>query len=385
MKTILFFHHSSDLYGSDKSLLTLLKKLDKTKYRGIVLLPQEGPLFDELKKYNILCFIVPLVITSRSSTSFKFVLTFPFKLIKSLFYLNNICRMYKIHIIHSNTLAVLSGAILSKIKRINHIWCVREIIIEPQLALKIYKFLLTYFSNTIVFNSRATRDHFIKSAPFLQNKSKVIVNSVDLDEFKSQNKRNNFRKYLGINDNISLITLIGRINRWKGHVLLVKAAEILFQRNIRNLRYLIVGSTPPNQEHYKNKLIKILNDSSVQSLFTILNFQKNIPLILEASDIAVVPSTEPEPFGIVAIEAMAAKKPVIAANHGGLREIIKNGITGIFFKPNDPIDLANSIEHLVINRKLQVEMGQAGLIRAESLYSNKLYVSLFERAYSQIE
>ena len=57
-------------------------------------------------------------------------------------------------------------------------------------------------------------------------------------------------------------------------------------------------------------------------------------------DISVVPSTEPEPFGLVATESMLSMKPVVAANHGGLSEIIVNNETGFFFEQLKQIQLS---------------------------------------------
>ena len=61
MKNILFIHQSAELYGSDKTLLLLLKYLDKSKYNPLVVLPNEGPLKQELEKENILVVIAPVL------------------------------------------------------------------------------------------------------------------------------------------------------------------------------------------------------------------------------------------------------------------------------------------------------------------------------------
>ncbi|MGA2924699.1 MAG: glycosyltransferase family 4 protein [Solirubrobacteraceae bacterium] len=79
----------------------------------------------------------------------------------------------------------------------------------------------------------------------------------------------------------------------------------------------------------------------------------------------VVPSTWPEPFGQVAVEAMAACKPVVASNVGGLREIVVDGETGLLVPRNDADALASAIARLLDDPQLRQRLGQAGRERAK--------------------
>jgi glycosyltransferase involved in cell wall biosynthesis len=90
-----------------------------------------------------------------------------------------------------------------------------------------------------------------------------------------------------------------------------------------------------------------------------------------ASQIAVVPSTEPEPFGRVAIEAMAHSLPVVAAAHGGLTEIVVDGQTGHLVAPADPSALAAAIGKLASEPALRNRLGAAGRIRQHSHFTQQ--------------
>ena len=93
----------------------------------------------------------------------------------------------------------------------------------------------------------------------------------------------------------------------------------------------------------------------------------------------VVPSTKPEPFGLVAIEAMAYKKPVIAAQHGGLAEILTQN-TGIYFRANDASSLAEAIQIYLQSAQLRSEHGQKGFQHFEDYYSQQAYSNRFIEA-----
>ena len=76
MKNILFIHQSAELYGSDKTLLLLLKYLDKAKFYPVVILPNDGPLKNELEKVNIEVHIAPVLKLYRKMFSPKNLITF---------------------------------------------------------------------------------------------------------------------------------------------------------------------------------------------------------------------------------------------------------------------------------------------------------------------
>jgi len=100
-----------------------------------------------------------------------------------------------------------------------------------------------------------------------------------------------------------------------------------------------------------------------------------------ASRIVVVPSVWHEPFGLVAVEAMAASRPVVASRTGGLADIIVDGETGLLVPPNDPAALADAIARLLAEPDTRARMGAAGRLRAELYYDweaiiNRHYVPL---------
>jgi glycosyltransferase involved in cell wall biosynthesis len=99
--------------------------------------------------------------------------------------------------------------------------------------------------------------------------------------------------------------------------------------------------------------------------------------------VAVVPSVWPEPFGLVAMEAMAAARPVIASAIGGLADIVEDGVTGVLVQPGDPLALRASILQLLADPRRREAMGLAGRERAAS-YSAASVLPQIERVYQEV-
>ena len=180
-----------------------------------------------------------------------------------------------------------------------------------------------------------------------------------------------------------VMALVGRISKWKGQTLLLEAFKIVHKKN-KNLKLVFVGSAPPNQNHFVEELNMHIDQLNLNEYCKIIPFQENIWKIWDSIDFAVVPSIEPEPFGLVALEAMLAQKPVIAANHGGLKEIVLNNETGYLFSPNSRDDLSEVIERLIFNKENLTEFGIKGYDRAIRHFSLERHIYQFLDIYQKL-
>lgn len=384
MKNILFVHQSADLYGSDKTLLYLVESI-RGKVNPIVVVPEEGPLTDELYKLNIEVFIIPVIKVSRQLfTSFGLV-KLPFQIYKAIRVLRKKLGNRKIDIIHSNTLAVFLGAFYSKRYCIKHIWHVHEIIQHPKTVAKAYPLLVDWFSDYVVFNSIASAEHLYIRKPKLKLKSKVIYNGLDRKvSFSSKREQELLRKTLfkSINKSSTIIGLVGRINKHKGQRMLLNTFEELIKSGSKNIHLLFIGSTIKSQMSLLDELKSEIKIKKLNDIVTIVDFQKDLWKFYDCIDIVIVPTTIQESFGLVAVEGMLSKKPIIASNHGGLKEIIVHNNTGILFEPNNNVELKKSIETLIFNQDLITLYGEKGEKRAELEFSLEKYVNNFKTLYA---
>jgi 1,2-diacylglycerol 3-alpha-glucosyltransferase len=252
-------------------------------------------------------------------------------------------------IIHAHTPFTMGGFALA-IARINKIP-----IVSTFHTLFTDKFVINeYFSK---YASNIIQKYSWKYATFFYNKSDrviapsniikeilqkkrienvvVIPNGVDLSIFNNKVNGSKIRSNLTKN-NEKIVLYVGRLSREKRLEVLFKAAKYLKDKNIK---FVIVGMGPAYQ-YYKN-IVERMNIKNV--IFTGFVEEKELPKYYAASDVFCIPSTF-ETQGLVAIEAIACGKPVVAANKLALREVVRNGINGEKFRPNDSEDCARKLK-----------------------------------------
>jgi glycosyltransferase involved in cell wall biosynthesis len=380
MINILFIHQSADLYGSDKTLLLLLIHIDRNKFNPVVVIPLEGPLKKELEAINVEVHVAPVLKLYRNIFTPKNIIKFFSEYKKAVKFLDILNKKHHFDIVYSNTLAVLIGMIFAKKRKIRHIWHVHEIIVHPKIIANTFPKLLNNYSDTIVCNSNATLDNLIARVPKIKSKAIVIHNGIAPNGEKTVAVS---KTDFGFHTDDLIITLVGRINRLKGHKLLLD----VFLKNLDqgNIKLLFVGSPVSGQENYLHEIENIVAENNLNEKVKIVPFTKNLTSIWAITDIAVIPSTEAESFGLVAVEAMLAKKPVIASNHGGLTEIVIDGETGMLVKPNDAKQLFKALQKLIGHEGLRRQFGNNGYQRAISEFSVEKYVNSFEVLFEEMK
>ena len=384
VRTILIVHQSADLYGSDKHVLHLVDHLPADRFYCIVLLAESGPLQEALESRGVETHQVPLPKLARAALSIKALLELPARCAASIRAMDNAIGNRTIDVVHSNTMAVLSGALWAKLHRVPHLWNVHEMIVHPRYVRRLFPLLLALFADRVVCNSKATCNLLTAQWPGLKRKSNVVWNGIQRPATVDRTAADRFRDGLRIPSDHVLVALVGRINRWKGQQLLVRAADILTRLRITDAHFIMVGSPPAGQRHFSERLGRTVQASHSKDRIRICDFEPDIWKVWDACDIAVVPSTEPEPFGFVAVEAMAAGKPVVAADHGGLAEIVVPDQTGILVEPNSPTALARALERLIMNKPLRERLGQAGRVRASGHFAMKPYVQAYAAHYLEM-
>lgn len=387
MKTILVIHQSAELYGSDKTMLYFLSELDKTKYLPIIVLPFDGPLKIELEKNNIKVVIAPVLKLYRKMFTPKNIFKFIKEYYKGVKILNALNKEYKFDLVYTHTLAALIGILFAKKRNIKHLWHVQEIIAKPKVFNFLFKKILSLDCNhKVVYDSIATMNFWIENNLKLTEKSEAVWNGIETKNSKSftDAELNEVREnYFFATNNEIVIALVGRINSWKGQQLLLQSFETVIEKH-KNIKLVYLGSAPPNQPIFETELRNKIKEYNLESNVILIPFQKEIEKFWNSIDIAVVPSTEPEPFGMVVIEAMLAKKPVIASNHGGPTEIVVENETGLLFEPNNHNSLSDALEKLIQDEQLRKLYGANGFKRVHNTFSLENHVNHFEKIFEEL-
>lgn len=370
MYNILFVHSSSELYGSDRSLLNIVTNINKEKYKPFVLLPCEGSLASKMREVkDVDVLIYDMAILRRKNLSIKGVIEYIIKMIHSVKYIKNTIINNKINIVETNTAVTFAGAIAAKKMKIFSIWHIREIITN-KLENAIISLVMNTFSDIIIANSKATGD----SLHVNSNKIRVVYNAIDDVEEKTEIKKDNDRNII--------IGMAGRINRWKGQKLFVDAAEIVLRKYPDTVFY-IAGDSYKGEEIIKEDLKNYISQKKIDGSIKMLGQVDDMNAFYDKIDIFVLPSIKPEPFGLVVIEAMRAGIPVIATNHGGPVEIIDDGKDGFLVESNDKQELAKRMIMLVSDISLREKMGNRGKQKQQELFSIRTMMNNLEKVYEE--
>jgi glycosyltransferase involved in cell wall biosynthesis len=366
MIKILFLEQFSEIGGGQTVLLSILESLDRNKYTPIVALPKEGPLSKRLEQLNVKYFIYPLGEYSLGRKSIFDVISYFFNSIKSIFILNRLIKSQNIQLIYANaTRAFLPGTISAKLNKIPIVWHLHLIVkgIEKWTLL----FLLKCFKiNRIIAVSDITARSLLKNNGF-----DIVHNAVDTQKFSPLIEGNNVRQELNINPSVPIVGFIGSLVKLKGIEHFISATKSVASE-FPSAKFLIVGDTlaqNKNDYKYKKDLLELVKNSGMENKVVFTGKRNDIPSVLAALDILVVPSIQPETFSMVLLEAMATGRPVVAADHGGPREIIEHNKDGILYSPRDDQALASAVLDLLKNPKKSSEIGKFARTTAENRFS----------------
>ena len=368
MKSILFVHSSSELYGSDRSLFNIVKNINKNKYKVYVVLPCPGPLVDEMKKVKgIHVDIFAIAVLRRKNLSLKGSLSYLRDFAKSMRFLKAYIREFKIDIVDTNTAVVFPGAIAAKRLKKKSVWHIREII-SSALENKMISFMMDRYADLIIANSKATGDALLVN----QDKVRVVYNAVD--EKKTSGN---------VPHELITVGMAGRINRWKGQKLLVDAAAIV-HKECPDVIFEIAGETYQGEDQIKADLESYITKKKLENTVRLLGQINDMESFYLSLDVFILPSIQPEPFGLVVIEAMEYKLPVVATNHGGPTEIITDGQDGYLVDYRNAQEMAKRIIELVKNEELRKRMGEFGLKKKRAQFSVSAMVQGIEAVFEEV-
>ncbi|MDH6060642.1 glycosyltransferase family 1 protein [Chrysosporum bergii ANA360D] len=237
----------------------------------------------------------------------------------------------------------------------------------------------------IVATSPQEKQH-MRSLLSTQGKIEIIPCGTDIRQFGAVD-RQAARLELGIKPETKLIFYVGRFDGRKGIETLVRAVNQSQLLGDKNLKLIIAGgSTPGNSDGMERQRIEqIINELGMNEFTTLPGrlTQEILPAYYAAADVCVVPSHY-EPFGLVAIEAMASGTPVVASNVGGLQFTVIPEVTGLLVPPQDVAAFAAAIDRVLLNPQWGEKLGQAGKKHVESKFSWDGVATRLSELYGQI-
>ena len=352
--------------GLERVIANIAEGLDREKFEASVwCISRGGEIAEELKEKGI-------------NVNILGILTYhnPLSIIK----LARLLRKEKPNIVHTHGyFASVIGRIAAKLAGIsiviNHVHSTyweykkRHIFMEK---------ILSALTHKIICCSKAVQDFVSDNEKINPSKTVIIYNGVDEEKFFVQKNTAAIKAQLGINPQDPVVGTVSSLTKNKGHVHLFQAASLI-SNFCPSARFLIVGDGILREE-----LEEQIKDLNLGSHLILTGKRKNIPDLLSVMDIFVLPSCSREGLSISIIESMAAGKPVVATDVGGIPEAVEDGETGLLVPPRNPGALANAIIELLQNPGKAKAMGERGRTRLKEKFTSKRMLSELENLYEAL-
>jgi glycosyltransferase involved in cell wall biosynthesis len=211
----------------------------------------------------------------------------------------------------------------------------------------------------------------------------VIHLGIDLSRYHTVETPEQLRVKYRLPADGPVIGLVGNIRFWKGQETLVRAVPLV-KRRFPDLRCFLVGATTDGDRDYRAKLEQLCRESDCVENVIFAEFQRNAIDYMQLMDVVTHTSVEPEPFGIVTLEAMSRSKPLISTTIGGPAEVVVNGETGLLVEPGKPELLAAALIELLSDRDRAAEMGRKGFQRLVEHFGLQKSLDRTMDVYAQI-
>lgn len=186
--------------------------------------------------------------------------------------------------------------------------------------------------------------------------------------------RQDVRSALGLEEETLVFMVVGRMTEWKGHLVALQAFEEFARRGDDGAALVLVGGPFSDADmRYADEVRAAVEASPVRRLVHLLGQRRDVDELWQACDVALVPSTRPDPFPTTVLEAQRAGRPVVVTSLGGAREAIDEGVTGFVSEPV-PAALAAAMARAA-DAGWRRSAGQAARRRIEEHFSAAPYAA----------
>lgn len=354
--------------GVERRRLSLAKHLDKSKFELKIICTHSNPEF--VKQFEAEG--VEIITIGNFNSPFHWA---QHKKVQQ------IITEFKPHIIHGAVFeGVTMAAVNGCIKRVPIV--ILEETSDPQnrswrgnLLMKLF----TMLCDKVVGVSTASTDYLSNKLNIKKSKIALIENGVAIPRVVSQTEIEALRAKLNIGKDTIVIGSVGRMlsDSTKRFSDLIKAFNIIVQKDI-NAELILIGD---GQE--KENYIKLVAELGLSEKVHFRGYENDVAPYYELFDVFSLVSAH-ESFGLVLVEAMLHKLPVMATRVGGMQYIVDNDTTGFLVDKYNTAQMADKLELLCTNAALREKMGTAGYVKAMDCYTEEKYVARVSDLYNNL-
>ncbi len=361
--------------GGNNICATLLRSAVKAGHEVELLTPSRGPLTDLLMREGIR---INLVNLDRS-----------FHIHKSLM-LAYFLKIWRIDLVHTHTslnaeILCRIACFLAGVPIICHQHDPTDVYNGHPIIAAYQRWLDRTTSNLatqFIAVSRYRQQAMIQKRRYQAQKVQLIYNGIDVNHFFSQNGREPVRREWKLDLQQTAVGLIGRLEPSKGQETLIEAMPPVLKQFPQTKFFIIGDDRLAGQPRFK-KYRQMIQDLNIGQNCFLLGFQQEISKLIQGLDIIVLPSWW-EGHPLVLLEAMAARKPVVASRVGGTPEIIDNDQTGLLIPPRDPKALAGAICRLIENPEFGERLARRGYEKVKRQFDQRQMIDQVLDLYDQV-
>lgn len=348
--------------GAERQLVELAKGLDKRRYRCTVCsLSKQIPIADELEDADL------------RFVSLKKMLPLDITRVPRLLAL--------IHEEATDILHCFLPAANSWGRVAGELASVPVVIASVRNAIPDQKWVYTWINrvlapvtDAVVVNASATKKLLIERREASPDQVELIYNGIDLARFDVAVDTREKRVQLALHPDRPVVAMVGRFVPQKDYATFLRAAHLVLTEH-PTARFLCVGNGPLLPE-----MTSLVADLGIAAQVAFAGERDDVPEIMHAIDVLAL-SSRWEGLPNVIMEAMAARRPVVATNVGGIPELVVEGRTGFVVLPQYPQALASRIVELLKDPVLSERMGTLGRRRIEELFCRERMVAQTDRLY----
>ena len=366
--------------GGEYGLHYLLKHIDRRKFEPILVVNERGPLVENAESFGIECIVVPFTVVMLQQLIKPGIF---WKNLKASFALRRIIISKKIQIVQCqdvlSLLLLLPASLTCRIRIIYNV-----IFFHESIRVFLLDLLSLFRVRCIAVLSKSVRRNIEKGSRFLKKKVRLIYWGVDTERFhpRSADERRELRRKFGLPPGKKIVGFIGRYDVWKGHLTYLDACRLLIDKR-QDIMMLVVGgamteSVVPAVAKYRWEVEAVMKESIDRGDLIVWDHRDDVPEIMASLDVFVCPSVR-EPFGLVALEAVASGIPSVVSDGIGALEVV-GGMKGVFeAKAGDADSFAGAIERAFEFSPRDMDSG----ILSER-FSWEKYVKAYENLYFEV-
>jgi L-malate glycosyltransferase len=380
---ILYYNHTGQVSGAERMLLMILARLDRARFTPVVVCPAEESL-----KQMVIDQGTPVETIGGLQARFTWRVDRLWRYLQSVFAVvlefRQKVKQIEPELIHANSIRAGLVATLATIGLGTRVlWHLHDMLPHHPLSMMIRLIASMNRRTRMIAVSQCVADNFAGGLSSLQSRMNVVLNAIELEQFTpGAVSAHQIRTDLKLPEAGPLIGIVGQLTARKGQLELIRAFARVTQK-MPEASLLIVGAALFNRDKEYAELLKnTAKELGIAESVVMTGARKDVALLMQSLDLLVV-NSKVEPFGLVALEAMACGVPVLSTASGGTAELIRHDENGWLVPVGDEAALAMAMINLVENPSRLKRLADQGRRDIRQSFGAARYIADLHSLYAR--